>query len=247
MRSQLKSNRTARARRSNAQSRSLLAGKLFDDQGEPLKPSHSNKRGKRYRYYVSMHLVDGRQAGQEGYRMPAKEIEQAVAQALRQDRELQLAWASKGKSDLHHEEVLDHVVKVQINTEHLAIELMMPESDTPRTLSVPFTRRRRGVETRLVLQSGSNREPDIVLAKRIARAMSWVDKIRSGASISEVAQNEKCSPEFISNNLHFGLLSSRILEAVITGKLPPNISTQTIRHMRQLPMQWAEQETLLLT
>ena len=38
----------ARAKTSDA----LLAGKLFDDRGNRMSPSHATKRGCRYRYYV---------------------------------------------------------------------------------------------------------------------------------------------------------------------------------------------------
>ncbi len=49
---QLKNNRVERANSTNARSTSLLAGLLEDVQGTKLKPSHCNKQGKRYRYYV---------------------------------------------------------------------------------------------------------------------------------------------------------------------------------------------------
>ena len=38
---------------------SLLAGLIFDAQGEPMTPSHAVKKGTRYRYYVSKSLVTG--------------------------------------------------------------------------------------------------------------------------------------------------------------------------------------------
>ena len=36
-----------------------LAGKLFDASGYRLTPSHANKKGRRYRYYISHHLIVG--------------------------------------------------------------------------------------------------------------------------------------------------------------------------------------------
>ena len=32
---------------------SLLAGRIFDDRGNRMTPTHTNKQGARYRYYVS--------------------------------------------------------------------------------------------------------------------------------------------------------------------------------------------------
>jgi len=49
----LKSNAIIRKHAINAKEGSLLSGLLFDDKGNRMIPSHSNKLGKRYRYYVS--------------------------------------------------------------------------------------------------------------------------------------------------------------------------------------------------
>jgi len=47
---------------------SPLIGKLFDDQGERLTPSHAVKGNRRYRYYVSRSLMKGvaHKSGQGG-------------------------------------------------------------------------------------------------------------------------------------------------------------------------------------
>ena len=41
---------------------SFLFGLLFDDRGNRMSPSHANKRGVRYRYYVSQALLQNRKA-----------------------------------------------------------------------------------------------------------------------------------------------------------------------------------------
>jgi len=62
---------------------SPLIGKLFDDQGERLTPSHAVKGNRRYRYYVSRSLMKGaaRKSGQ-GWRVPALELERNLAAAI---------------------------------------------------------------------------------------------------------------------------------------------------------------------
>ena len=62
---------------------SPLIGKLFDDSGEQLTPSHAVKGQRRYRYYVSRSLMKGapRKSGQ-GWRVPALEIERNLAAAI---------------------------------------------------------------------------------------------------------------------------------------------------------------------
>src|SRR5580704_11106244 len=64
---------------------SLLTGRIFDDRGNRMTPSTANARGVRYRYYVSCVLAQGRKndAGSVP-RIPAPEIEAAVAAAVRE-------------------------------------------------------------------------------------------------------------------------------------------------------------------
>ena len=63
------------------------AGKLFDDDGEPLYVQGAAKGQRRYRYYVSRSLVRGEgDDSQRGWRLPAIETEQAIASAARSRR-----------------------------------------------------------------------------------------------------------------------------------------------------------------
>src|SRR5205823_6209357 len=57
---------------------SLLAGMLFDGDGNRMTPTHATKKGTRYRYYVSRLTADDQTDGSAGLRIPAGEIEQAV-------------------------------------------------------------------------------------------------------------------------------------------------------------------------
>jgi site-specific DNA recombinase len=55
---------------------SPLIGKLFDEAGERLTPSHAVKGNRRYRYYVSRSLLKGgAHASGQGWRVPALELE----------------------------------------------------------------------------------------------------------------------------------------------------------------------------
>ena len=65
-------------------SASLLVGRLVDPLGRRLIPSHSQKRAKRYRYYVPEPLVmQRRDHAPDGLRLPAQELETVVVDALR--------------------------------------------------------------------------------------------------------------------------------------------------------------------
>jgi hypothetical protein len=69
---------------SRQDSEALLAGKLFDDRGNRMSPSHAAKGGKRWRYYVSRALLQGRKLDPGSLaRVPAAEIEKQVEDAIR--------------------------------------------------------------------------------------------------------------------------------------------------------------------
>jgi hypothetical protein len=64
---------------------SLLAGKLFDENGEPLYACGARKGARRYRYFVSRKLIRGTDKTRDrGWRVSAEEIEHAVMAGARQ-------------------------------------------------------------------------------------------------------------------------------------------------------------------
>ena len=71
-------------RRKEARQPSLLTGLVVDEQGESLTPSHAVKKGRRYRYYVSHHLItEGKRAERKGWRIPAADLEGLVLTRLK--------------------------------------------------------------------------------------------------------------------------------------------------------------------
>ena len=71
-------------RRETMRQPSLLTGLLVDEEGEGLTPSHAVKKGRRYRYYVSHHLItEGKRAKRKGWRIPAADLEALVVARLK--------------------------------------------------------------------------------------------------------------------------------------------------------------------
>ncbi len=73
-------NTVDRKLRRNAKEASLLAGMICDGMGRKMSPSHTVRKGKRYRYYVThaSEIVDGTPA----WRLPAHDIEKSVVGKL---------------------------------------------------------------------------------------------------------------------------------------------------------------------
>ncbi len=83
--SQLADNTAERSSGTRTRQPSLLAGLLFDPDGNPMTPTHAVKKGTRYRYYVSRPLITKDQSERSaGLRIPAAEIEQLVTSRMRQ-------------------------------------------------------------------------------------------------------------------------------------------------------------------
>ena len=62
----------------------LLTGILFDAHGGRMSPTHANKKGTRYRYYISRSLLEGSaRAKSEGQRIPAIALESLVVRRIR--------------------------------------------------------------------------------------------------------------------------------------------------------------------
>jgi site-specific DNA recombinase len=83
--SRLADNTAERSSGTRTRQPSLLAGRLFDPDGNPMTPTHAVKKGTRYRYYVSRPLITkDRSERSPGLRIPAAEIEQLVASRVGQ-------------------------------------------------------------------------------------------------------------------------------------------------------------------
>ena len=74
----LSTNAVSRHSSSNSKHPSLLVGLLFDETGDRLSPTHATKDGRRYRYHISHRLMQAARDKNDGWRVPALEIENLV-------------------------------------------------------------------------------------------------------------------------------------------------------------------------
>jgi DNA invertase Pin-like site-specific DNA recombinase len=82
---QLTGNTTERTSGTRTHQPSLLAGMLFDRDGNRMTPTYAVKEGTRYRYYVSRSLITkDRTERSIGLRIPAAEVEHLVTSRVRQ-------------------------------------------------------------------------------------------------------------------------------------------------------------------
>ena len=102
-------------------------GRIFDERGNRMTPSHAVKNGMRYRYYISSVLIQGQpDKAAKLNRVPAPEIERLILSAVRkhlagkQHNKVQ----AEGPPSLNDKELISaHVVRVDVKRDHLAIQL----------------------------------------------------------------------------------------------------------------------------
>jgi site-specific DNA recombinase len=114
----------------------LLTGRIFDDRGNLMSPTHTMKKGVRYRYYVSSSLIQGRR-GEAGTiaRLPAREIETVVMDAVR----TQMRDASGAKLPSDAELLVRLDLKVNVCNETVEIRWTEAASSVSRRDSVSET------------------------------------------------------------------------------------------------------------
>ncbi|MBX6382608.1 MAG: recombinase family protein [Microbispora sp.] len=72
-----------RANRNRRQTPALLRGLIFGPDGRAMSPTHTRRRGRLYRYYVSQAVLKGEPSDCPVRRLPAAEIETAVVDQVR--------------------------------------------------------------------------------------------------------------------------------------------------------------------
>ena len=130
----------------HVRTRSLLAGRLIDEQGEPLVAAHACKGKVRYRYYVSKALQHDPDADpNEGMRIPAREIEAAVAERVAKALDDPLALMAQAGITLHSSDVRTTMA----SAEQLAGEVRDKDYPTVRALISRVTASPREVRIEL--------------------------------------------------------------------------------------------------
>lgn len=117
-------------------------------------------------------------------------------------------------------------------------------------ISRPIIIKRRGVETRLVIDSDltSKREPDAKLVEVVARAHLYLDRLSDGAgrTVAEVADLFGVHSADVSRILPLAFLAPKIVEKILNGTQPADLTIRKLARVSDLPLRWADQEALLL-
>src|SRR5215217_6679207 len=174
----------------------LLMGRIQDDRGHAMTPTHAQKGSRRYRYYVSQAVLQGRPGRGSISRVPAPEIEGLVTAALRS--------ANPKSSELSDGDlILHHLNRVTLHKGRIEIAIT-GEDEAP--INLPWSKESPQRRREILVPEGS--EPDLRpmkvddrsrILKAIARGRTWLQELLSGqiAGTDEIAVRERCSERSI--------------------------------------------------
>ncbi len=222
-----------------------------------MSPSHANKKGVRYRYYVSQALLQSRktEAGSIA-RVSAPDVEilvyKAVKEALRPDQET----AQTDNDNPNHELINQHVERVVVHADQITVTLRNPEADqseaeaeasSPPMLTIPFAPRllpRKGIAHAPAEHGTIDPRTQDTLLHAIARSRSWMDAVLAGktASFNAIASDEGLAERHIRRLVPLAFLSPKIIQAIADGTAPAGLTVSNLT--QALPHAWTAQEQM---
>ncbi len=123
------------------------------------------------------------------------------------------------------------------------------DAKRPLTIEVPFAIKRRGVEARIVLGDSRSASPcpDDNLINAIAKAHGWFEQLTSGkaSSIQEIASSEGLARSDMSLALPLTFLAPDIVDTIVAGRQPVDLTWEKLRRTLPLPSCWRKQRCLL--
>jgi site-specific DNA recombinase len=240
----------------------LLSGRLFDNRGNRMSPTHANKGGARYRYYVSQAVLQNKPPPHELVsRVPAAEIEALVIAALR--NHLKARGGGEGLPDNDRDLLERHLERVTLTPNHLELRLRQsfeaaqahdPANDgssgppiaNVTTIIAPWSSPVPAAIKGIIHTPAHNtpikasRREALLIA--MAKARQWIDDLAHGraASLAVIARREGRAERYIRLLAPLAFVSPRIVSALLDGTAPADLTLTKLA--RALPYCWAEQE-----
>jgi site-specific DNA recombinase len=248
-----------------------LTGKLRDETGDLMTPTHTQRRGRRFFYYVSNRLIAGG-TDPTGWRLPAPALETVVRQLVvshlqaaaashkliaSPDATLAAVIAQRMDSLLHSiaaepARFADLINAVRLGSGKIDIR-MAPEilasalGVAPDAIDPDLTALccpfslRRRGVETRIVAGDLLPAPDQVLIRTLAEARTWAKALRSGTPLSELASRTGHSEPYLRVRLPLAFLSPRLQAAILEGRHRTDLSVA--RLLRDgIPADWAAQE-----
>jgi hypothetical protein len=226
-------------RRKGMAATSPLVGRIFDDRGNRMTPTHANKGGARYRYYVSCALLQGRKAEAGSMsRIPAPDVEAIVARVLREHAE-----RTKLTGEPRDAELVQELLE-RVTVRNGTIDVLINGSEG--ALQVPWSPAPHARKRAVILAEGQDKarpiraEARARLLEGIAKARHWLDELVTGSVMSteQIAKREGVSERSVRMTLNLAFLAPDLVQAAVDGTLPASAGLSALS---DLPPAWTRQ------
>ena len=221
----------------------------------PMRPSTAV----RYRYYVSQPYARGQAKPPPGaiIRVPATEIERAVAKAIEAHRR---HINPEHESTADRTGVLADVARIEVRKSALALWLRAPGEkqreanadqlaavDRAASLLMPWTKPPPKRFKEILLPAAIERhrvrpikfERRAALLKSIARGRAWLHEIVSDSTtVEDIAARQKCSVRHVNMTISMAFIAPGLVKAAVEGRLPRGIG---VAALRDTPAEWSLQ------
>ena len=252
---------------------SPLCGKLIDETGDPMTPSHTRKGAKRLRYYISRRLVTGAARDHpEAWRVRAQVIEGAVRAVLTEAMS-EPGWLFRLLSDLAPATVEERrkvladlttadrldplaplIAQVQVTPASITVTLdpaalaealaVDVEALDPDTLTLRHaTALRRRGVETRLILGAAPGTPDPVLLKNIQAARDWYTRLISGESLGAIAEGAGLPTSRLRQMIGLAFLAPDLLKRIVDGRQPLGFTSEWAK-THALPSDWDAQRRL---
>jgi hypothetical protein len=115
---------------------------------------------------------------------------------------------------------------------------------------VPYTLRNRGRQLKILpegIAPANGSEPDPTLLKLLRRARAWRQQLETGPpeTITDLAAANGVNASYFTRVLRIAYLAPDIIEAIVEGRQPPELTANKLVRIKNLPISWADQREYL--
>lgn len=194
-----------------------------------------------------------------GRKLPAEQMRQAIATARQVGQRLEKASAAAWREELSS--VLDKVtlgtgrMRVHISRNGLLDKIGVPIGSLDRRIEfwafeVPYKLRNRSRQLKILpegIAPANRSEPDPTLLKLLRRAHAWRQQLETGPpeTISDLAATNGVNASYFTRVLRIAYLAPDIIEAIVEGRQPPELTANKLIRIKNLPIDWSGQREAL--
>ena len=226
---------TERLKAFNDPNTAPLRDLVFDDEGNRMVPHYAKKKSKViYRYYVSAPLLKGNKSGNGCVpRVNAAYLERLVAGAVQDHKRLD----SIDTTCIDR----DRIKRVTIFRNEVVVSVLNDSKTEMESIRIAAQMEKPSHRKKIIRKGGKNNQNGSLI-KAVAQAHGWRRALERGEyqSVKALAADKNFSERYVWKILRLAYLAPPIVEAILAGEQPTNLSLRQINETQLSPV-WSSQ------